>query len=248
MTGPNTSRAQMDMSGVAKGHWAVLDRAAGEACHWTTLPLYGSAGSGLIVGSVRRGDGIVAFQTLTSQVNLALRNSTIQQQLVEQATHDSLTGLLNRAAFGEAIETALLDNDNMPLSVLFLDLDDFKSINDTFGHHVGDAVLRRVAQQLRAAVRSEDKCARLGGDEFAVLLVRTDEATTVFVAERIAREFVSPVVVGGMAVSIRASIGTTTTWKTQPPDALLRNADIAMYAAKARGEGEVITFKTSLLG
>ncbi|HZF68749.1 MAG TPA: EAL domain-containing protein [Gemmatirosa sp.] len=162
-----------------------------------------------------------------------------EAQLAHQAFHDALTGLANRALFRDRVEHALARGareGDRRVAVLFLDLDDFKAVNDSLGHDAGDRLLGQVAARLRLATRGCDTVARLGGDEFAILLEDAhgaDEATAV--ADRIAAALCRPVAIVGREVSVGGSIGIALDEPAITADALLRNADIAMYAAKSAG-------------
>ena len=165
-----------------------------------------------------------------------------EEQLAHQAFHDSLTKLANRALFADRVEHGLAraGSDGNRLAVVFVDLDDFKTINDSLGHGAGDEVLIEVARRLGATVRPTDTAARFGGDEFAVLLEAIEspfEATEV--ADRILDAFRSPIQIGDTrgvrALPASASPSPTASWTT--PDELLRNADVAMYIAKRDGKG-----------
>jgi diguanylate cyclase (GGDEF)-like protein len=165
-----------------------------------------------------------------------------QLQLRDLATHDSLTGVLNARAFAEQLTHELDRNRrySRPMAVLYLDLDNFKTVNDTHGHQTGDAVLRLVADAIRRAVRQADVVGRLGGDEFAVLMPETDGAEADAVAQRLA---------AGLATAFRgspavtASIGVVAcaaTANTADADDVLRSADQAMYEAKRTGKNRVV--------
>ncbi|SCX58165.1 diguanylate cyclase (GGDEF) domain-containing protein [Klenkia marina] len=163
-------------------------------------------------------------------------------QLAEHgARTDPLTGLGNRRRLAEAT-VGLLRGDG-PLSVLFLDLDGFKAVNDGRGHAIGDALLVEVADRLRAGVRSDDLVVRLGGDEFAVL-VPGPASHAAEVAHRLQAAVRFPVQLGGRPVSVTTSVGIagTGTAGRRDADLLLRNADLAMYQAKAAGRDKVVTF------
>ncbi|MEO6144647.1 MAG: EAL domain-containing protein [Dermatophilaceae bacterium] len=165
------------------------------------------------------------------------------------ATMDGLTGLANRATFNSAVSTALEDESPQRITVLFVDLDDFKGVNDRFGHGVGDDVLHQVATRLRRATRPGDLCARLGGDEFAVLLRDTgveSTATGKDVAERIVKTIATTMQIRGRFVHVRASIGVATVTGETDLEQLIHFADVAMYAAKAKGKG-VQVFEPGLL-
>jgi diguanylate cyclase (GGDEF)-like protein/PAS domain S-box-containing protein len=174
----------------------------------------------------------------------------LEEQLSHQALHDPLTGLPNRALLTDRIEHALArrDDRHRAVAVLFLDLDDFKTVNDSLGHGVGDKILAAVADRLRVALRPADTVARMGGDEFAILI---DEPVTAGaptgVAERILDAFHEPMVIGRRAVSVGASIGIAwSNGRRLTASDLLRDADVAMYAAKRRGKGRYEVFQTGM--
>ena len=173
-----------------------------------------------------------------------------EDQLRDQAFHDPLTGLANRALMEDRIEQALRRTKRRTTipSLLYLDIDDFKRVNDSLGHPEGDRVLVEVARRLAGAIRVGDTAARLGGDEFAVLIEATrsvDEA--VVVAERILADLRLPVDVGGTAVTIGASLGIVRpeVHGSTPTD-LLRDADIAMYEAKREARGGYRLFERAM--
>jgi diguanylate cyclase (GGDEF)-like protein len=156
-----------------------------------------------------------------------------------EATRDSLTGLANRTSFQAGVRRALAavgPTDQQP-TVLMLDLDRFKEVNDTLGHHYGDLLLAQVADRLRSSLRQADLVARLGGDEFAVLLTDTEEgaAPGEAAAERITRTFAEPFQLEEVSVDIEASIGIATARDGQDATTLVRHADTAMYTAKEHG-------------
>ncbi|HEX3453357.1 MAG TPA: EAL domain-containing protein [Gaiellaceae bacterium] len=166
----------------------------------------------------------------------------LEQRLVHEASHDSLTALANRALFRDRVDRELrrAEAAQPTLTVLFLDLDGFKEVNDSLGHASGDKLLVQVAERLRACVRPEDIVARLGGDEFAVLLAdESSEGAGAAVAERITRALRTPFRLGGREIEVGASIGISATDQdVEDADHLLRNADLAMYRAKAMGPGK----------
>lgn len=184
---------------------------------------------------------------------LTLRDVTdrlaMQEELSHQAFHDALTGLANRRLFGDRLAHALRPRgrDGEPLAVLFLDLDDFKNVNDSVGHGTGDELLVAVAQRISSCIRQGDTAARLGGDEFAILMEDADLVTALEVADRLQRALHTPVEVGGGRHSVRASIGIAEAMpgETSGEDAL-RNADVAMYWAKDRGKGTVAVYEPDL--
>ena len=163
-----------------------------------------------------------------------------EDALQYQAFHDALTGLANRALFLDRVDHALhrADRTAAPVAVLFLDLDDFKTVNDSLGHRVGDQLLVAVAQRVASVARAGDTVARLGGDEFALLLESGEMPDTAQdVAERIATTLRAPFLLDATEVTVGLSIGIAV---GQPPDVsadLLRDADLAMYMAKRNGKG-----------
>jgi diguanylate cyclase len=171
-------------------------------------------------------------------------------QLEHQAFHDSLTGLANRALFNDRVRHALARarRDAGSLAVLFLDLDDFKLVNDSLGHGAGDRLLREVAARLRSCLREHDTVGRLGGDEFAILAEDTDLDTARALAQRILAALAAPFPLVGGQFTIHASIGIAVDERLALDEIqLLRNADIAMYAAKSRGKGTYEVFTGSML-
>jgi diguanylate cyclase (GGDEF)-like protein len=173
-----------------------------------------------------------------------------EAQLHRQAFHDELTDLANRALFIDRVEHALElhRRDLRPLSVLFCDLDDFKTVNDTLGHAAGDALLIRVAERLRGTLRPGDTLARLGGDEFAVLLEDGAEPTSV--AARIVESLRGPFTIADTQLTVRASVGVTELLPEQSTpsmDSLLSQADIAMYTAKRAGKGQLACYEPSMV-
>ncbi|NUS46301.1 MAG: diguanylate cyclase [Gemmatimonadaceae bacterium] len=160
-------------------------------------------------------------------------------QLAHQAFHDPLTGLANRALFYDRVSHALdlSQREGRTVTVLFLDLDGFKQINDTMGHGEGDHLLRMVANRLRACARATDTVARLGGDEFAVLVEDTAVArSTERLIDRIREQMAFPFTVAGRDVRISASVGSASALGGEV-DEILRHADVAMYAAKRAEKG-----------
>jgi diguanylate cyclase (GGDEF)-like protein len=166
----------------------------------------------------------------------------LEQRLSHQAFHDPLTGLANRRLFVQRVEAALgARTEPGRIAVLFIDLDDFKTVNDELGHAAGDDVLVAVGARLIESVRTEDVAARLGGDEFGILLEGlVDRATAMATADRLLRQVSIPVAIGGLMVPVAASIGLALdTSETRSVDDLLGAADVAMYGAKAAGKSMV---------
>ncbi|HTE70300.1 MAG TPA: EAL domain-containing protein [Actinomycetes bacterium] len=171
-------------------------------------------------------------------------------QLEYQAFHDNLTDLANRALFNDRVRHALARarRDGGSLAVLFIDLDDFKVVNDSLGHGAGDRVLREVAARLRGCLREPDTVGRLGGDEFAILAEGADLATARALADRVLATLGAPFPLVGGQVTVRASVGIAVDEQLGLDEAqLLRNADIAMYAAKSSGKGTYQVFQSSML-
>jgi diguanylate cyclase (GGDEF)-like protein len=170
---------------------------------------------------------------------LQRENRTLEERLIHQAFHDPLTGLANRTLFRERVEHALARaNGGERVAVLFLDLDDFKSVNDSLGHSEGDRLLEEVGVRLLKATRGFDTVARLGGDEFAVLLEGlAQEQDAMLVVERIRSAMRRPIPLQGREVMVSASIGVAHVDVGGNADEVLRNADVAMYRAKAAGKG-----------
>jgi diguanylate cyclase (GGDEF)-like protein/PAS domain S-box-containing protein len=181
-----------------------------------------------------------SFRDVTDTVQL-------QEQLIHQAFHDPLTGLANQALFRDRVEhaTARSDRQGTELAVLFVDVDDFKTINDSLGHAAGDELLRIVAERLRECVRGSDTVARLGGDEFAVLVEDSAVGEPEIVAERIIETVHRPITIGGREVVVSASVGIAL-GSGSPAADLLRNADLAMYTAKANGKDRHRTFAPAM--
>jgi diguanylate cyclase (GGDEF)-like protein len=230
-------------------------------------PLRGEAGT---IGSILIGnrltqgtsftdDDLRLLETLANQAAAALENGQLEQSLAElsrlkeelrhQAYHDPLTGLGNRSLFAEQVDARLArPGPGLLPVVLFIDLDDFKVVNDSLGHVAGDRLLVAVADRVRNCVRSGDVAARLGGDEFAILLDDVaDLNRTLSVCKRLLEALKVPVPIGGQELSITASIGIAAGRDEQDrADDLLRNADVAMYTAKAQGKSQFAIFEPTM--
>jgi diguanylate cyclase (GGDEF)-like protein len=198
------------------------------------------------ISSFSRSD-LTLLETLASQLSVSLENGRLEESLAalhdlkeelrHQAEHDPLTGLANRSLFRRLVADAL-DRPQSRSAVLFLDLDDFKRVNDTLGHAAGDDLLRLVATRIQSCCRSHDTVARLGGDEFAILLSEVDEqGRESVVASRVLAAFERPFDVGGRAVFVRTSIGVAGIGPTDSVDTVLAHADEAMYVAKHGRKG-----------
>jgi len=173
----------------------------------------------------------------------------LEEQLRYQAFHDPLTGLANRARFRDRLEFALAraERQNSSVAIVFLDLDDFKDVNDTLGHHVGDLLLVEVARRLHLALRATDTPARLGGDEFAVLLEGDiSEALAQRVGRRIIEAIAAPMTIEGTGMTLHASMGIAIGDSSTQAANLLRQADIAMYRAKSTGKADLAIFDADM--
>ena len=172
----------------------------------------------------------------------------LEDKLTHQAFHDSLTNLPNRAAFRINLDHALQEDTDRRMAVLFLDLDDFKRVNDTLGHDIGDQLLAAVGARIASTLRPGDTVARLGGDEFAVLLKNMeDEKIASRVAERITRQLAPPFSIDGKEIPMQASIGIAGLVSGQEAaEELIRNADVAMYIAKSKGKARYVEYEASL--
>lgn len=175
---------------------------------------------------------------------------SLEDQLTHQALHDPLTKLANRVLFGDRVTHALAKGGRRQSSVgvLFLDLDNFKNINDTMGHAAGDELLVSVAHRLESCLRTSDTAARLGGDEFAILVEdASDTDASVLVAERIKEILQAPFLINGKNLFVGTSIGIAVSEKgNENPDELLRNADVAMYIAKSQGKDQYAVFQIEM--
>lgn len=186
-------------------------------------------------------------RTLAFEAAMAIENGRLYHELRERSLHDPLTGLANRMLFFDRVGHAIARlgrNRAISIAVLYVDLDEFKAVNDTYGHARGDRLLVLVAERLLTVVRSVDTVARLGGDEFALLLEdlnTTDGAN--LVAERALGLLATPFDLAGESVNVGASIGLALRSDTKTgADELIREADEAMYAAKRAGKGRVVCF------
>ncbi len=199
------------------------------------------------------------LETLASQVSVSLENGRLEDSLAQltrlkedlqhRALHDTLTGLANRTLLRQKLAEAItaVDAGEQQAAVMFLDLDDFKAVNDTLGHQAGDELLVAVAQRLLSACRPHDTVARLGGDEFAVLLEHlSDPEDVTRVAERITESLRKPFPVFHRQVTTQASLGIALVEPGQDPDELMRQADQAMYAAKGHRKGSYRVFEAGI--
>ena len=196
--------------------------------------------------------GLISVALENGQLSEAIRAMSVEKaELTRKAFYDPLTQIANRSLFLEKVAGSLaqLATTQRPIAVMFIDLDGFKEINDTFGHAVGDQVLGAVAARLRVQVRKLDLAARLGGDEFGMLLdgMRRDTDASV-VADRIIETMRRPITVGDAVVTIGASVGVAVVVNptdAPDPEELMRRADMAMYLAKRQGKNRYVVFDES---
>jgi diguanylate cyclase (GGDEF)-like protein len=168
----------------------------------------------------------------------------VEERVQYLALHDALTGLANRVLFFDRLNTAIAaaHRKNGSFALLYLDLDDFKPINDNYGHETGDLVLRCIAERLCGCVRESDTVARLGGDEFILLFNDIlDEAAAITVAEKVIAAVTAPLPVEGCAHRVGCSIGIALYPRDgEDADTLMRHADTAMYGAKRLGKNRYL--------
>jgi diguanylate cyclase (GGDEF)-like protein len=199
-----------------------------------------AAGDPVNVPELNRGD---EFGVLARALDDAARQrEALEEELRRQALEDPLTGLANRRLFKDRVELALnrQTTHGQRVAVAFLDLDDFKTINDSLGHAAGDDLLVKVARRIKESVSTSDTTARLGGDEFAVLLEDADDPAVP--AQRILEALAEPIEIEGKPIVVRGSVGIAVHRPGQTTADLLRNADVAMYGAKGEGKGQFRSF------
>ncbi len=191
------------------------------------------------------------LQSLANVLADALERQAVEDAIRERAVHDPLTGLPNRVLFVDRLEHALarLGRQDSLAAILFLDLDHFKLVNDSLGHHVGDELLAAAAPRLKHALRGSDTVARFGGDEFGILLEDiASERDAIDTAERIAATFARPFVLSGSEHFVTTSIGIALATGGERADELIRDADAAMYRAKDRGRARYEVFDEGMRG
>jgi diguanylate cyclase (GGDEF)-like protein len=195
-------------------------------------------------------DDLHLFDAFAAQTSVAVQSTRLGNRLRQQAFHDTITDLANRALFMDRLEHALTrrERHDESLAVMFLDLDDFKEINDSLGHAAGDELLARVAERLKLVLRASDTAARFGGDEFAILVEETaDAADTMRVAERVVSIFKPRFVIAGREVTISASVGVAlTASRDVSAEELMGQADVAMYRAKVKGKDTYEIFEPGM--
>lgn len=225
-----------------------------EAASTAMVPLVSGNVTRGVLGFVHFGDKewssaeVDALKAIASLLVQLEARVAAEQDLHHQAYHDELTGMPNRRSFVETLTAILNADPSTPLSVLFVDMDRLKTVNDVLGHSVGDSFIVAVANRLRDSVRPEDLVARLAGDEFVIVLRDVDSVSR---AERIARRLLDgltePLDIGGHVVSRSACVGISINGPTpNSVDDLITNADVALLEAKKRGGNSVVTFNDSL--
>ena len=193
--------------------------------------------------------GVASIGGLVLNTRDVTERTALEQRLTHQAFHDPLTGLANRILFHDRVQQALhrADRARPSVAVLFVDLDDFKRVNDSLGHAEGDRLLVTVAERLLNATRGCDTVARLGGDEFAILLENVrDVPDMLAVAERVLGSMRRPVALSGREVLVGLSVGIARSGLEDSVDDLLRNADVAMYISKNQGKGRYQLFRPEM--
>jgi diguanylate cyclase (GGDEF)-like protein len=220
--------------------------------------------AGVLIVSERRGtmelfrtSDIDLIDLLSQQIGLALEKGFLERslhqlieleaQLTYQAYHDGLTGLANRTRFNDELHAAMHEPEALPLAVLLLDVDDFKTVNDSLGHAAGDLLLEEVAQRLIGCVGDTGLTARIGGDEFAILLTRAELDAARAAAQAILGSVDAPVVLEAREVSVGASLGiAVSSGPPEGPSDVLRNADLALYRAKGAGKGRYAVYEDAM--
>lgn len=221
----------------------------------TPMPGYSAGADSEAFATMAAAIGLAALLILGTGISTYLlerkTNSKGESQIAHIAMHDALTDLANRRQFTKALrsECEKLEQYGRPFSLLMVDLDRFKPINDTLGHPIGDEVLKRVSKRLRAAVRNGDMVARIGGDEFAIVSFGVnDERQAAIMAERIVDLLSRPMIVQGNVVELSASVGVAVAPEHgTDPDCLTQHADIALYSAKHNGKQTYRFFDPSLM-
>ena len=202
----------------------------------TVVPLAGSVPQllgGTADGMLITVGTLVAVPLVVLRIGmLVAQRAADQRTLARLAAHDDLTGLPNRRTLMAALETALADPSAAPVTLLYCDLDGFKPVNDTFGHHAGDEVLRVVARRLQDCIRQDDTVARLGGDEFAIICPGRAEADVEALRRRIQHAVAEPIVWAGQELITGVTVGFATADAGTDLMTLLAEADQRMYARK----------------
>jgi len=255
---------------------ASLERLTGSTSRWLSpddparaeLACLGSGGNAawyciaIRVGQELRGALLLGFPSIAAatkstrrhaasfarRLALALGNEDRENALLQQAYYDSLTGLPNRQLFKDRLqqEVARCRRTSSSVALLFIDLDRFKTVNDSLGHSAGDELLQIAAQRLAGTIRDGDTLARLGGDEFTLIAPGATAATAGMLAARMLECLKQPAMIAGMPCVVEASIGITLSSPEADAEKLIRNADTAMYRAKAAGRGVAVYFEEAM--
>ena len=235
-------------SGVRGASWSILamGQVANLAVAAGTEPFVATNDTGYTVTLLQAYLGIVGATTLilASATSELSDRDAVEAALRRQALHDPLTGLPNRLQLMERLD-AYLENarvNGIPAAMCVVDLDDFKSVNDTFGHPAGDELLVAAGQRLLSTVRGSDLVARIGGDEFVVLMDGATDAAVDAITARIIERLAAPVMISGRSVQTTVSIGVAFAHDDSGRDSLFRNADAALYRAKALGRNRVARY------
>jgi diguanylate cyclase (GGDEF)-like protein len=228
------------------GAWLSVGSVDQESCFendplWHALPSEDPTGCepevvvGVWTNGSDRAPGRSSLEQITRLVQSALNCSRVVENLLDQITRDPLTGLLNRRGLIEELErrTTAARRGGKPLSLLFIDLDRFKEINDRHGHQTGDEILARTARILASAVRSSDSVGRIGGDEFVIVFADTDLKTALGIARRLTMRIAAmPVATSQGPIQVRATAGVSSLDESDSSEALLRQADLRMLESK----------------
>jgi diguanylate cyclase len=255
LAGARVSCVLLDASGPEPEPMSALARLMAARSDVPIVVLGDDGNSTLALAAVHAGaqDYLVRDEvdagSLERSIRYAINRKRTEVQLAHLALHDHLTGLPNRSVFDDRLEHALQRrrNGHGGVAVLFIDIDGFKRLNDSFGHSAGDDVLREAAARIRSAVRPHDTVARLGGDEFTVLCegVHGDRGALT-IGRRVAEELARPLVIHGHEIVLRASIGVVLAERERvTAEEILQQSDDAMYRAKARGGGGTQLYKPS---
>jgi diguanylate cyclase (GGDEF)-like protein len=240
--------------------WAGLNHSEAWAVFERALAADGAVVSAELVGRVDGQESWLGVRLVDLSADPDVRGVVVhatditerkraEQTLAHQAFHDGLTGLANRALFTDRVEQALRNDarNGDTTAVVYLDLDGFKAVNDSLGHHAGDELLQKVAERLTTTVRDGDTLARLGGDEFALLVQHSGSVAEATAAgDRILAALRQPIGLGRQFATVSGSIGIATSDPAATSDSLIRDADIAMYAAKTAGRNRVVVFDPSM--
>jgi diguanylate cyclase (GGDEF)-like protein/PAS domain S-box-containing protein len=224
---------------IRQGDGSTLARVGTSSGANVRLPLGG--GDELLVAAERELglEEMHLVRAIAGTLGIALTHLRDEERIRHEALHDPLTGLPNRTLLRDRLDRALARSirDGGATGVLYVDLDNFKQVNDTGGHAAGDAVLVELGRRLQGAIRPTDTVARIGGDEFVVVCEQVDEQAALALGHRLGQAIEEPLLLGELEHRLTASIGLAV--GRSDPEALLRRADAALYGAKARGSGSI---------